>query len=130
LPISRGHLYFLGANAIAHNGYMRRDLREHIGVLFQTNSSDEKLSVLDNLIYSARLYGLNQARAHEQAQWALNQAALSERAHEPVKKLSVGMRRRLELFRCFLHRLKLVLLDEPTAGLDVAEIAKFFAFLK
>lgn len=130
LPIQAGAMTFFGENALMPNGYLRRDLRRYCGVLFQANSSDEKLSALDNLILCARMYGLAPEHARARAWWALQCASLEERAHEPVKKFSGGMRRRLELYRCFLHAPKLVVLDEPTAGLDVAHIAKFFTFLK
>ena len=101
-----------------------------MGVLFQNSSSDEKLTVLDNLVFSARLYGLDATQALAQAHEALVFASLIDRAKDAVKKLSVGLRRRLELYRCFMHKPQLVLLDEPTAGLDVAEIKKFLVFLK
>lgn len=130
LPVQSGGVEVFQKPAIGRDGYLRTDMRHHFGLLFQGTSSDEKLSLMDNLIFSARLFGLSRENARERALWALAQASLSDRAREPVKKLSGGMRRRLELYRCFLHWPKIVLLDEPTAGLDSAEVAKFFDFLK
>lgn len=129
LPIRSGTVTFMGEPAIGRDGFLRRDIRSSFGVLFQTSSSDEKLSAYDNLFFCARMYGLGRDQAHARALWALKHATLEERAHEPVKKLSGGMRRRLELYRCFVHAPKVIVLDEPTAGLDVAEVSKFFGFL-
>lgn len=130
LPVARGQVKAFSRSAIDENGYLRMDLRREFGVLFQGSSSDEKLSLFDNLRLVARLWGMNNNQSLEQTWLTLENSSLSERAHEPVKKLSGGMRRRLELYRTFIHRPKIVLLDEPTAGLDVAEVAKFFEYLK
>lgn len=130
LPVESGSVSVFQQPALLPNGYLNPSLRYHFGILFQGTSSDEKLSVLDNLLFPARLWGLDKKTAIERARWALSASSLEDRAQELVKKLSGGMRRRLELYRCFIHWPKIVLLDEPTAGLDGAEIKKFFAFLK
>lgn len=130
LRVQQGSLSWNGQSALAANNYVRADLRRHCGILFQGSSSDEKLSVRDNLMFSARLYGIGRAAALKRVDEILQMSTLTARAHEKVKKLSLGTRRRLELYRCFLHAPKIVLLDEPTAGLDGAEITKFFSFLQ
>lgn len=129
LPVRDGCVLWHDRSVIGSDGYLKRAVRKHIGVLFQGSSSDDKLSALDNLIFSARLYGLDKKTAEAKAHEVIEFAALSDRAREPIKKLSHGMRRRLELYRCFMHEPKLLILDEPTAGLDVNEIKKFFDFL-
>jgi ABC-type multidrug transport system ATPase subunit len=129
LPVRCGDVSWMSQSALAKNGYLRSDLRKDVGVLFQNCSSDEKLTLIDNLVFSARLYGLSRAQALEKAHEVLFLASLTDRAKDSVKTLSPGLRRRLELYRCFMHEPQLVLLDEPTAGLDVAEIKKFMGFI-
>lgn len=130
LPVKSGNVMFFKGVAIGNDGYVLFRFRKNMGVLFQDTSSDEKLSAFDNLVYGARLMGLSRSSEDDLVKKTLRLANLSERAHDQVKKLSGGMRRRLELYRTFLHRPKIVLLDEPTAGLDVLETARFFSFLK
>jgi ABC-2 type transport system ATP-binding protein len=130
LPVQKGSVSLEMQSALNPEGYLRHDLRARIGVLFQGTSSDEKLSAADNLKYAASLMGVPTAKINEKIEWALLQSGLKEHAYVPVKKLSGGMRRRLELYRTFLHRPQLVLLDEPTAGLDILEARRFFSFLK
>jgi ABC-2 type transport system ATP-binding protein len=130
LPLSIGDVRMFNQGALNKEGYIRKELRHVIGFLFQTTSSDEKLSAFSNLFYSAQLMGINTANIEELVKKTLYLANLLDRAHEPLKKLSVGMRRRLELYRTFIHDPKIVLLDEPTAGLDVFESKRFFSFLK
>jgi ABC-2 type transport system ATP-binding protein len=130
LPIRTGEFRLFDQCALDSSGYLRNDLRHLVGVLFQNTSSDEKLSAFHNLFYSVWLKGMSFSHIEESVQQALVFANLLDRAYEPVKKLSGGMRRRLELYRTFMHNPKLVLLDEPTTGLDLFESARFFLFLK
>jgi ABC-2 type transport system ATP-binding protein len=130
LPIRIGKMRLFNENAVGKNHYLPSHLRYRLGVLFQGKSSDEKLSASDNLVYAAKLYGLNKSTIKDKVEETLSLANLLNRAHEPLKKLSGGMLRRLELYRTFLHHPKLLLLDEPCAGLDAIESRKFFTFLK
>lgn len=130
LPIRSGQFRLFGKPAVDDQGYLRTDLRRDFAVLFQGTSSDEKLSAYYNLAYGARLMGVPSAKIDEVVRRTLTFADLADRAHEPIKKYSGGMRRRLELYRSFMHSPRVVLLDEPTAGLDVLESQKFFSFLK
>lgn len=127
LPVKHGAVRFLGEDALGSDGYFKRELRTLVGVLFQGTSSDDKLSSWDNLIYFSQLMGV--ADASSKVQQILDNAQLTSRAHEAVKKLSGGMRRRLELYRTFLHQPMMLVLDEPTAGLDVKEAGRFFSYL-
>jgi ABC-2 type transport system ATP-binding protein len=125
----QGSIRIDGDNALDSYGFIKSHLRSRLGVLFQGSSSDNSLCVRDNLLYFAKLMGLpRQSHAQLGADF-LKHSQLNDRADEPVKKLSEGMRRRLELYRTFMHKPSILLLDEPTEGLDFLETARFLEFL-
>ncbi len=92
--------------------------RARLGVVFQKPSVDEKLTARENLALGAALYGIGGKTARERIARVLALAELAPRADELVKSFSGGMRRRLELSRVLLHDPELLVLDEPTQGLD------------
>lgn len=130
LPVKNGQITYLGQSILGKNGFINEEFRKNLGILFQETSSDEKISAHDNLFYACLLLGIKKSAVSSVIEETLNLSGLTERAFEPVKKLSGGMRRRLELYRTFMHEPKVLLLDEPTSGLDVAEAKRFFEFLK
>jgi ABC-2 type transport system ATP-binding protein len=93
-------------------------LRRQIGVVFQAQSVDLKLTAYENLWHQGHLYGLRGTGLHTRISEMLTRVGLADRAEERVETLSGGMQRRIELAKGLLHRPGVLLLDEPTTGLD------------
>jgi ABC-2 type transport system ATP-binding protein len=93
-------------------------LRRQIGVVFQSQSIDVKLTAAENLRHQGHLYGLQGAVLKARIAEMLSRVGLSDRANEKAETFSGGMQRRLELAKGLLHRPSVLLLDEPTTGLD------------
>ncbi len=106
-----------------------RALRARMGVVFQHPSVDAKLTARENLAMGASLYGLVGRDAKDRVSWGLDLVGLGDRADDLVETYSGGMRRRLELARVLLHRPEVVLLDEPTQGLDVGATRRIWTQL-
>jgi ABC-2 type transport system ATP-binding protein len=96
----------------------RLDVRQQVGVAPQIEALYEELTAAENLSFFGRLYGLAGDALKERVAWTLNLAGLTDRAHDRVKTYSGGMKRRLNLACALVHDPKVLLLDEPTAGVD------------
>jgi ABC-2 type transport system ATP-binding protein len=89
-----------------------------LGIVFQQPTLDLELTVTANLLFHAGLHGIPRATAMARIAQELDRLGLKERAHDKAAKLSGGNRRRVELARALLHEPRVLLMDEPTVGLD------------
>jgi ABC-2 type transport system ATP-binding protein len=111
---SGGRALILGHDAAQDPNRVRRQ----IGVVFQAQSIDVKLTAAENLMHQGHLYGLKGKLLKSRMAEMLDRVGLSDRAQEKAETFSGGMQRRLELAKGLLHHPSVLLLDEPTTGLD------------
>ena len=114
LAPSRGTARIFGHDVTRERGAVRRRL----GLVFQEISVDSLLTTSENLLFAARLAGLSGQSGHQAVADAIEQTGLTPYARKPARELSGGWRRLLDLARALLHRPDLLILDEPTVGLD------------
>jgi len=113
-PPTEGSLRVLGLDPVADGP----EIRGRLGVVTQEDTLDIELTVFDNMIVYGRYFGISRAVLAERAAELLDFAQLSDRADSKVDPLSGGMKRRLTIARALINDPEIVLLDEPTTGLD------------
>jgi ABC-2 type transport system ATP-binding protein len=126
IPLQQGEVQVLGRD-------LRRQpaaIRALLGVVFQAPSLDKKLTVLENVVHHGRLYGLGGSELHRRADEMLTRLGLNDRRRDLVEKLSGGLRRRVELAKGMLHQPRLLLLDEPSIGLDPGARSDVWQYLE
>jgi ABC-2 type transport system ATP-binding protein len=114
LTPTRGSARIFGHDIIRES----RAIRRRLGLVFQEITVDPLLTVSENLLFAARLAGLGGRAAHQAVSAGLDWVGLGEQAGVPTRQLSGGWRRILDIVRALLHQPDLLILDEPTVGLD------------
>ena len=108
----------------------RMEIRKKIGVVFQHPSIDIKLTVEENLLHQGPLYGVRGAALRARTRTLLEQFGLRDRAQDYAETLSGGLRRRVEIAKALLHEPDVLILDEPSTGLDPGARREMMALLQ
>lgn len=103
--------------------------RRQLGIVFQESSLDDRLTVRENLELHGLVFGVPKKLRRQRIEEMLVLVELSDWAEKPVRALSSGMKRRLEIARALIHDSKVLLLDEPTVGLDAQTRERIWAYL-
>lgn len=126
VPLQQGKVSILGHDLVKQ----RRAVQLAIGVVFQSPSLDKNLSVAENIRHQAALYGIRGRAFREHQQTLLRQLGLEQRIHERAATLSGGLRRRVELAKGMIHHPRLLLMDEPSTGLDPGARSDLWQYLE
>ncbi len=126
IPLQRGAVRILGYDLATQTA----PIRAALGVVFQAPSLDRKLTVAENIRYQGRLYGLTGGSLRQRETLLLDRLGLSSRRGELVETLSGGLRRRAELAKGMLHGPRILLLDEPSTGLDPGARGDLWRYLE
>jgi ABC-2 type transport system ATP-binding protein len=123
---SDGHIKVFGDDAVSDY----RAARSHVGLAPQDINLDWFLTVFETLDYHGGYFGMRKQERKERAEELMEAFSLTEKRDSNIRTLSGGMKRRLVLARALMHRPKLVILDEPTAGVDVELRLELWRYMK
>jgi ABC-2 type transport system ATP-binding protein len=126
LPIQSGRAILLGCDV----GKRPNDVRRKIGVTFQSPSLDPKLTVAENLRHQGHLYALSGHLLRERIEQLAAKLGFADRLRDRAEILSGGLKRRVEIAKGLLHRPHVLLLDEPSTGLDVGARHDLWRYLR
>jgi len=126
LPVQQGRLQYNGEDY--QNNF--KAIRNTIGVVFQNPSIDKKLTVRENLHCQVYIYGSTPSRESERINELVQLFDLSKYLDQKLETLSGGYQRRVELAKCMLHNPAVILLDEPSTGLDIVSRRDLWRYLK
>ncbi len=121
-----------GSAAIAGFDVVRQPLaaRSRLGIVFQEPSLDDRLTVRENLNLHGLVFGVPKGLRHRRIAEMLDLVELTDWADRPARALSSGMKRRLEIARALIHDSEIMLLDEPTVGLDAQTRERIWAYVR
>jgi len=126
MPVQRGKIMILGHDVMAE----MNAVRSLIGIVFQSPSLDKKLTVYENLKHQGHLYGLSGAPLEKKIESLLKEFNLTDRKKELTEKLSGGLKRRVEVAKGLIHEPRVLLLDEPSTGIDPGARLDLWDYLK
>lgn len=121
-----GTIYVCGEDTKGHSEFIKK----HIGVVFQDSVLDSNLTVYDNLKYRAGLYGITGEEFEKRYKELEKLFELKDIKKQVLKKLSGGQKRRVDIARSIIHNPKILILDEPTTGLDPSTRKKIWAIIR
>ena len=125
IPLQSGAISVFGFDVQSQT----QQVRELLGVVFQAASLDKKLTVIENIRIQATLYGLSGQVLRDRENELLQRLGLQDRIDDYIETLSGGLKRRVELAKGMIHRPRLLILDEPSTGLDPGARSDLWRFL-